>query len=106
MPTFGERVEEEQKFRKKSDNKNNLMFFTNGSAGRNNEKLARILTAFDLAIGILGWQNKPLAKFSTFVTQYQASIEAKYHNDFKEVLVAEEIERRKEERKGVSILQQ
>lgn len=89
-----------------NENKHKMLFESRGSAGRNNEKLAQILFAFDLAINIIGWQNKPLANLSKFLTSYQASVDAKYHNDFKDVMIAEEIERRRSERKGISILQQ
>jgi len=52
----------------------------------------------------MGWQDKPLANLTKFCASYQASIDAKYHNDFKEIAIAEEIERRREQRKGLSIL--
>lgn len=106
MSDFIEELENNLKFSKKSNMNSNLMFFTKGSAGRNTDKLARILTAFDMIIEILGWQDKPLAKFSNIITQYQASLDGKYHNDFKDVLIAEEIEKRREQRKGISIMQQ
>lgn len=83
-----------------------LVFASKGSAGNNPQKLAQICSIWDFVINIMGWQDKPLANLSKFLTEYQASIDAKYHNDFKDVLIAEEIERRREERKGISILQQ
>ena len=78
---------------------------TKGSAGNNSEKLARILAAWDFACYVMGWEDKPLGHLSAFFSQYQGSLNAKYHNDFKDVLIAEEIERRKTERKGISIMQ-
>ena len=101
---FTEKAEEEQLFRQKGNSHIDAIFHTKGSSGSNNEKLAQILTAFDFAMGLLGWQDKPLANLTNFLTQYQASLDTKYHNDFKEVLIAEEIERKREERKGISIL--
>jgi len=82
------------------------MFYSAGSAGNNPLKLAQILVVFDFTMNLLGWQDKPLANLSKFLVQYQASLDAKYHNDYKEVLIAEEIEKKRAERKGISILQQ
>lgn len=106
MSDFIDELENGLNFGKKDNSNSKLMFFTKGSAGRNNDKLARILTAFDLTIEILEWQEKPLAKFSSILTGYQASLDAKYHNDYKDVLIAEEIQRKREQNKGISIMQQ
>lgn len=102
---FLENAEEQELFRPKQKTQINQIFSVGGSAGIMSDKLARILAAFDMAMNSLGWQDKPLAHFSTIVRQHQASVDGKYHNDFKEVLIAEEIERRREERKEISILQ-
>ena len=104
--SYLEKAEEQELFRQKTKSNANVIFQTIGSSGRNPIELARILSAFDFVINLLGWQNKPLANLTTFCTQYQASIDAKYHNDFKEVLIAEEVERKRSERKGLSILNQ
>lgn len=104
MAEFIEKAEQEQMFRQKQGSNINAIFATKGSAGSNNIELARLLSAFDFAIGLLGWQNKPLASLSNFLTQYQASLDTKYHNDYKDVLIAEEVERKREQRKGISIL--
>lgn len=106
MSTFLEEAEEQELFRQKSLGNTQLIFQTYGSAGSNPQKLAQILTAFDMVINLLGWQDRPLANLARFLTQYQASIDTRYHDDFKDVLVAEEIERKKAERKGISILSQ
>ncbi len=106
MSNFLEKAEETELFRQKLKDNSTLIFNAAGSAGRNPEKLARILSAFDLIIGIFGWEDKPLANLTQFVTGYQASIDAKYHNDFKEIQIAEEVERKRAERKGLSIVQQ
>ena len=106
MSNFMEEAEEAELFRQKTGSNTQLIFNTFGSAGSNPQKLAQILTSFDLVINLLGWQKRPLANLSKFLTQYQASIDTKYHNDFKDVLVAEEIEKKRAERKGISILSQ
>ena len=104
--TFHEKAEEQELFRRGNNSQSNatLIFTSKESAGNNPVKLAQILTAFDLFIKIMNWENKPLASFPQFLTQYQASLDAKYHNDFKDVCIAEEVERRRAERKGISIL--
>ena len=106
MMNLVEQEEEKQLFRQKQSSNINSIFVTRGSAGSNPLKLAQILTAFDFAMNLLGWEEKPLANFTNFLTQYQASLDTRYHDDFKAVLIAEEIERRREERKGISILSQ
>lgn len=106
MSDFIEEFEANRKIGNRNLNFLQSIFHTKGSAGRNNEKLSKLLSAYDMLINILKWQDKPLANLSEIITQYQASIDAKYHDDYKEVLIAEEIERRREQRKGISILQQ
>lgn len=107
MNDFAEDAEQREMFRRKNDGSASILniFRTNGSAGNNNEKLARILAAFDTFIKTMKWEKKPLAKFSETIAQYQASVNGKYHNDYKDILIAEEIERRRAERKDISILQ-
>ena len=104
--TFLERAEEQELFRQKPTINTGLIFNAGGSAGNNPLKLAQILSMYDMTINLLGWQDRPLANLTMFLTSYQASLNAKYHDDYKEVLIAEEIERRRVERKGISILQQ
>lgn len=104
--TFLKRAEDQELFRQKPKDNSGLMFHSDGSAGNNPLKLAQISSIFDFTMGLLGWQDKPLANLTSFLTQYQASLDAKYHNDYKEVLVAEEIEKKRADRKGFSILQQ
>lgn len=71
---------------RQTDNSENA-FRSHGSAGNNNEKLARIMSAYEIAMDILGWE-KPL---SQIVTQYQASLDAKYHDDFVKMSIAERV---------------
>lgn len=104
--TFLEQAEQQELFRQKQTSNISLVFQASGSAGNNPVKLAQILSTFDLVMCLLGWQDKPLANLSKFLTHYQASIDGKYHNDFKDISIAEEIERKRAERKGISILQQ
>lgn len=100
---FGEEAEKRILFRQRTADNSGNIFNTAGSAGRNALRLAKILSTFDFVINLLGWQEKPLANLPKFLTQYQASVDAKYHNDYKEVLIAEEITRRQIERKGINI---
>jgi hypothetical protein len=102
--TFHDEVEKAELFRQKSKDTNLALFNASGTAGANPVKLAQMLAVFDFNIGLLGWQNKPLANLSRFLVNYQASIDAKFHNDYKDVLVAEEIDKKRAERKGISIL--
>lgn len=103
MSHFLEKAEEQELFRQKKDDNTNI-FQTKGSSGSNTVKLARILTTVDFVMGLLGWQDKPLANLTYFLTQYQASIDTRYHNDYKDIKIAEEIERKRAERKGISVL--
>ena len=102
--SYLEEAEKQELFRQKQSSNSGLVFATKGSAGNNPEKLAQILATWDFVVNIMGWQDKPLANLTKFCASYQASIDAKYHNDFKEIAIAEEIERRREQRKGLSIL--
>lgn len=105
--SYAEEVEEQLKFKSKGQGISLLhMFGTLGSQGKNPEKLAQILSVFDFNMKLLGWEDKPLAKLSNFLTQYQASIDGSYHKDYKDVLISEEIERKRSERKGFSVFQQ
>lgn len=105
VDNFQEIAEEANALRPKANNNSIMMFSTKGSAGRNPQKLAQICAIWGFTMLLMGWDKKPLANLPLFLTQYQASIDAKYHNDYKDVLVAEEIERKRANRKGISILQ-
>lgn len=118
--TLQNKYEDENPYRQRIDTNNSKQVFdTRGSAGNSPEKLAKILTAYDVLMKIMGWDKhietidgkqvevvaKPIADLSNIVAQYQGSVDAKYHNDFKDIQIALEIERRRSERKGISILQ-
>lgn len=79
------------------------IFHTKGSEGYNQEELSRILATHDIVINVLGWQNEPENKLSHIVSQYQASLDGKYHNDYIRALIADEINERKVNSKGSSI---
>lgn len=74
-------------FRQKPSDYVKNIFKTGGSAGANPKKLAQIVTVLDFAFDVLGWDD---ISFSTIITANQASISAKYHNDFKEISIATE----------------
>ena len=104
--SFLEEAENQELFRQKPKDNAGMLFRVDGSAGSNPTQLAQILSTFDFVMNLLGWQDKPLANLSHFLTHYQASIDGQYHNDFKEVKISEEVERKRAERKGISVLQQ
>ena len=116
--SIADEFEERVKFKQKDENSSKQIFDTRGSAGNNQEKLARILASWSIFINIMGWQGKPatnnnlaeppkpLANLIQFLEQYQGSVNAKYHNDYKDIQIALEVEKRRAERKGISILQQ
>lgn len=101
-----EEVERGQIFRQAVKDLSAYIFATKGSSGKNSERLARVLSAYDMLMTIMGWQDKPIAELSKIVTQYQASIDGSYHRDFKDIQIAEEVERRRANRKGFSITAQ
>lgn len=105
MSDLSDEVEKQLSFRQQKSSNIDLIFAAKGSAGRNPVKLAQILAPFDYAIKLMGWQDRPLADLTSFLVNYQASIDAKYHDDFKEIKIADEIERKRSERKGISIMQ-
>lgn len=106
MGTYLENAEEAELFRQKQKDNSGMVFLSSGSAGRNPLRLAQVLTAFDLAISLLGWQDKPLANLTKFLTSYQASVDGAYHKDFKDIEISEMVERKQANRKGLSIFQQ
>jgi len=104
--TYGQRQEELKMFAPKlvtGEDRAKHMFKSAGSAGANNERLARLLIAFDFAMSILGWDDVTL---TGIVTNYQASIDAKYHDDYKAVATIEELDRRMAMRRSSSLLAQ
>lgn len=93
MASYGEQQEEKLAFRQRqtTEDKAKHMFNALGSAGANDEKLARLLTAFDFAMSLLGWDD---VKLTNIITHYQASIDSKYHDDYKSVATIEELDSR------------
>lgn len=93
--TYGQRLEEQMDGRMFSpkDNDSNRakqLFESIGSHGANPKKLAQLLAVWDYVTGQLGWN----VKLSDTVTNYQASIDTRYHNDYKAVATIEELDRR------------
>jgi len=84
---WGQKAEEMNDFRLKNEDGSKATFNAQGSAGNNPVKLARILSAYELAMEILGWNN-PLSKI---VSNYQASVNAKYHDDHVKISIAERV---------------
>jgi len=84
---WGQKAEEGVSFRVKNTDTSENAFKAQGSAGNNPVKLARILSAYDLAMTILNWK-KPL---SQIVADYQASVNSEYHKDFVKISIAERV---------------
>jgi len=99
--TYGQRQEEKKLFEPKATNEDRARHLFNAiaSAGNNNERLARLLTAWDFAISILKWDDVTL---TNIVVNYQASVDAKYHDDYKSVATIEELDRRMALRRSMS----
>lgn len=112
---LAEEYEKQLRFKPQQARDSSLVFQSQGSAGNNPEALARVLAVHSLISNIFGWQGKtdekgkvieqpkPLNNLIGFLTQYQASVNGKYHKDYVEIEIAKEIERKQSERKGVSI---
>ena len=84
---WGQKAEEMNDFRLKNDDGSKATFNAQGSAGNNNTQLARILSAYELAMNILGWDNS----LSKIISNYQASVDAKYHDDHVKISIAERV---------------
>ena len=102
--TYGMKQEELKMFSPKSvDSDRAQHIFKNaGSAGANNEKLARILIAWDFAMNVLHWN----ISLTDLLTKYQASVGAKYHDDYTKVATTEELDYRLAKRRAGSLLAQ
>lgn len=87
-----DQVEQEQQLLRETNEKDlSAVFLTKGSAGKNPERLTKLLTTWDFVVNLLGWQDKPLANLSMIVTQYQASNDTRsYHDDYVEIEKADE----------------
>jgi hypothetical protein len=97
--TYGQQFEERQMFAPKATDSNRAkeMFESLGSHGANPKKLAQLLTVFDFTMSILGWNDVTLSKT---VTSYQASIDTRYHDDYKAVATIEELDYRLAKRRS------
>lgn len=108
--TFAQRLEEtgqipNPKFgsRENEGGRVKHLFESLGSHGANNERLARLLIAWDFVMTLLKQKDVSL---SQIVTQYQASINAKYHDDYKSVATIEELDERLAKRRSGSVMKQ
>lgn len=73
-----------------SDDRAKHLFEAIKSHGANNRKLAQLLTALDFGLKLLDIE----CNLTDIVVNYQASIDSKYHEDYKQVATTEEIDRR------------
>lgn len=106
--TYGQRMEEE--FFQHSGNgsvsvqeRAKFMFDAVKQAGNNKDKLARLLITWDYICTIMNWPNENL---SELVSRYQASVDAKFHNDYKAVATIEELDNRMATRRSSGLLRQ
>lgn len=102
--TYGQQFEDQALFKPKlasSDNAKHL-FATDGSHGANPKKLAQLLVVWDFTMDQLDWE----VKLSSIVTDYQASIDTHYHNDYKAVATIEELDKRLAKRRTSAYKQQ
>jgi hypothetical protein len=108
------------------------IFKSSGSKGSNPQRLAQLLSTFDYVMSLLEWDideiqaqdkdgkflfdkdNNPImikipvdVTLSDIITQNQASIDGKYHLDYKDIKMVEELDRKLRERRehiqGVSL---
>lgn len=80
----------------KTDSVTQQLLRTDKSTDNPNVELARIMSVWDMVMNEFGWED---CKFSSIIRDAQASVDGKYHNDIKEVAIAQEIQAR-DERKG------
>ena len=109
--SFIQRVEEQELFRHKSGNVDHsgAVFRSYGSSGNNPQRLAQLIAVFDITMNLLGWDKpmvdidkngqqiitRPAVLFSSIITNMQASIDGKYHNDYVKIAVSDEIVRKR-----------
>ena len=107
--TFIEQRENSELLRPKKDSGIGAIFKTSGSTGANSVKLARLVSTFDFVMNVLGWDNKlendkkEIVSMPVLLTDIivanQASIDARYHDDYKAIAIAEEIDRKRQDRR-------
>ena len=78
------------------------LFRHDKSAGNNNQDLARIMFGLHYAYSVLGWDDH---KIIDLATGYQASVDGKYHDDYKAVANTEEVDERFAKRRASSMQQ-
>lgn len=113
---FVQQQEQQLPFRNKQVDRSGSVFNTSGSSGANSKRLAQLVSVFDYVMSLLEWDitidnegnvTKKPVMLTTIIIANQASIDARYHNDYKAIAIAEEIDRKRSERKenGVSLTQ-
>jgi hypothetical protein len=91
---YSDDIEEKKLFTSKQGNQEDTakhVFNATKSAGANNQRLSQLLVAWDFSMSLLGWKDVTL---TDTVVNYQASINAKYHNDYKSIKTIEELDKR------------
>ena len=92
--TYGQQQEERLLFTQKQNGDNDRakhMFGSIGSHGANPKRLAQLCSVWDFTMSLLGWED---VKLTDIITGYQASIDGRYHDDYKAVATIEELDRR------------
>ena len=92
--TYGQQLEEKGlPFTPKNNDSDRArhIFESINSHGANQRRLSQLCATWDFVMLQLGWSD---VKLSNIVTGYQASIDARYHNDYKAIETIEELDRR------------
>ena len=84
---WGQKAEEMNDFRLKNADTGENAFRAQGSAGNNSPQLARILSAYEIAMSVLGWDTQ----LSKIIANYQASVNSEYHKDYVKISIAERV---------------
>lgn len=110
LPSFIGQAEQSELFRRRSNvDHAGAVFRAWGSSGANPKRLAQFLTTLDLAFCILSWDKpiiktneagqqeivRPALSISALIEARQASIDARYHDDYVKIAVADEIVRKR-----------
>lgn len=92
--TFAEEIEAKKDLFSNKESHEDMakhIFDSKGSHGNNNERLAKLLVTWDFCMGLLKWND---VKLTDIVTDYQASVNTKYHNDYKAIKTIEELDKK------------
>ncbi len=114
--SFIQEAEATEMFRKKNIDTLNAIFKTSGSGGSNSKKLAQLVSIFDFTMSLLSWdktivddETKTVIQspvlLSTIIVTNQATIDGKYHKDYKDIATIEELDKKRKDR-GINTNQQ